>query len=354
MYRLFVLAVIAATCGAQGPSAQVFEGTLTGLEQHVAAGGGCVVLLDTVGELTSGQASILGLQAGTRVAVADGLARPERLRIDPASPVTAMVAAGGWKGRVASVPRSALKDGLVLLADGDRPVTWVREHGKARVVATSSLAREHDAVGAVHRLRALAWAGRAERPGRPKDATVLFYGGATDHWVAEKGGGPCAWKVVDGALEVTPGKGSIMTRETYGDFRMHVEFKVPEGKGNSGVYLQRRYEVQILNTPSLEPKPHFCGSLYRYRKPDVNAALPVGVWQTYDIRFRQPRWKGEKKTEDARITVVHNGIVVHDDFELARKTGAGKPEGPKPMPILLQDHGWKIRFRNLWIQRLGS
>ncbi|MAB88675.1 MAG: hypothetical protein CMJ90_04360 [Planctomycetes bacterium] len=348
MRILSLLTVIAFTCGAQTPAARVFEGSLAGLEQHVSAGGGCVVLLDGVGALTGEQAAILGVETGTRVAVGDGLAR----RPGPASALTAMVADGGWKGRLATVPRSALKDGRVLLADGERVVAWAREHGGARIVATSSMARDHDAVGAVHRLQALAWAGRAAPPERPKDAVVLFDGGATDHWVTEKGGGPCGWKVIDGALEVTMGKGSIMTREPYGDFQLHVEFRVPEGKGNSGVYLQRRYEVQILNTPALEPKPNFCGSLYRYRKPDVNAALPVGVWQTYEITFRQPRWADGKKTKNARITVVHNGLMVHDDFELARKTGAGKPEGPDPMPILLQEHGGKIRFRNLWIQRL--
>jgi len=182
----------------------------------------------------------------------------------------------------------------------------------------------------------------------PKDAVVLFGGKTTENWVMEKSGAPCAWAVKDGVLHA--GKGSIMTRKPYGDFQLHLEFVVPEGEGNSGVYIQRRYEVQILNSHGKDPEPHFCGSLYRFRAPDVNAARPPGVWQTYDIAFRQPRWKDGKKTANARITVIHNGVLVHNNVELPRKTGAGKKEGPRPLPILLQDHGAKVRFRNVWLR----
>ena len=184
----------------------------------------------------------------------------------------------------------------------------------------------------------------------PPGATVLFGGSGADRFVMEKGGGPCSWPVEDGAL--VAGKGSIMTRGVHGDFELHLEFEVPEGVGNSGVYLQRRYEVQILNTWGKPTRPNHCGALYRFRKPDYNAALPPGRWQTYDITFRQPRWKDGKKTGPARITVLHNGIVVHQDVALTRKTGAGKKEGPEPGPILLQDHGARVRFRNIWVRSL--
>jgi len=170
-------------------------------------------------------------------------------------------------------------------------------------------------------------------------------------------GKPCSWPVADGVLEV--GKGSVMTKEKVQDFQMHVEFNIPEppegakdqARSNSGVYIQRRYELQILESYGLEP-PAFnsCGSIYRQKPPDKNAAKKAGEWQTYDITFKAARFDGAgKKTESARITVVWNGVKVHDDYEIKDKTGAGKPEGPEAGPILLQDHGAKVRFRNLWI-----
>ncbi len=190
----------------------------------------------------------------------------------------------------------------------------------------------------------------------PRDAVVLFDGKDTSQWVHE-GGKPCSWTVADGAL--VAGKGSIMTRESYQDFRLHVEFNVPQppqgakdqARGNSGVYIQRRYEVQILDSFGQDP-PAFngCGSLYRQRAPDRNMSRKPGEWQTYDITFRGARFDSSgKKTENARITLVWNGVKVHDDVELKDKTGAGRPEGPEPGPILLQDHGAPVRFRNIWI-----
>ncbi|HVR83150.1 MAG TPA: DUF1080 domain-containing protein [Planctomycetota bacterium] len=169
-------------------------------------------------------------------------------------------------------------------------------------------------------------------------------------------GKPCDWPLVDGALEV--GKGHMITKEKYQDFQLHVEFNIPEppegakdqARSNSGVYLQRRYEVQILESYGQDP-PLFngCGSLYRQKAPDKNAAKKPGEWQTYDITFKAARFEGGKKTAGARITVVWNGVKVHDDYEIKDKTGAGKPEGPEPGPILFQDHGAKVKFRNIWI-----
>jgi hypothetical protein len=172
----------------------------------------------------------------------------------------------------------------------------------------------------------------------------------------QEDGKPCAWPVADGVLEV--GKGNIITKEKYQDFQLHVEFNIPEppegakdqARSNSGVYIQRRYEVQILESYGQEP-PAFngCGSIYRQKAPDKNAAKKAGEWQTYDITFRGARFQDGKKTEGARITVVWNGVKVHDDYEIKDKTGAGKPEGAEPGSILLQDHGAKVKFRNLWI-----
>jgi len=186
----------------------------------------------------------------------------------------------------------------------------------------------------------------------PEGATVLD----ASQFVHEDGKAS-TWPVADGVLEV--GKGSILTKEKYADFQLHVEFNLAEspeaakgqGRSNSGVYIQRRYEVQILDSMTDDPpKNNGCASIYTRKAPDKNVGKKPGEWQTYDITFRAARFDGAgKKTESARITVVWNGVKVHDDYEIPDKTGAGKPEGPEPGPILLQDHGAKVKFRNLWI-----
>ena len=189
-----------------------------------------------------------------------------------------------------------------------------------------------------------------EKP--PAGATLLDASQFT-----QEDGKPCGWPVVDGALEV--GKGSVITKEKYQDFQLHVEFNIPEppegakdqARSNSGVYIQRRYEVQILESFGEDPpRNNGCGSLYHQKAPDKNAAKKAGEWQTYDITFKAARFDAAgMKTEGARITVIWNGVKVHDDYEITGKTGAGKAEGPEPGPILLQDHGAKVKFRNLWI-----
>jgi len=195
----------------------------------------------------------------------------------------------------------------------------------------------------------LAWSTQDKAP---EGATVI-----DASQLVHEDGKPCDWPVVDGALEV--GKGSVITKEKYQDFQLHVEFNIPEppegakeqARSNSGVDIQRRYEVQILESYGQEP-PAFngCGSIYRQKAPDKNAAKKAGEWQTYDITFRGARFDASgKKSEGARITVLWNGVKVHDNYEIKDKTGAGKPEGPEPGPILFQDHGAKVKFRNIWI-----
>lgn len=173
---------------------------------------------------------------------------------------------------------------------------------------------------------------------------------------------PFPWRVEDGVLEIVPGSGSVVTRDSYGDFRMHVEFNVnskerhSQDNGNSGVYIQQRYEVQILNSHGQPLNNNECGALYRFRAPDRNASRPAGEWQSFRIVFRSPRWSedGGTKTENARISVSHNGILIHDNVELPDKTGAGRQEGPDPRPIRLQGHGNPVRFRNVWIEELRT
>ena len=165
-------------------------------------------------------------------------------------------------------------------------------------------------------------------------------------------------------MQVVPGSGSIMTKQPYRDFKMHIEFRTPQmppdvvgqDRANSGVYIQRRYEVQILDSYGLEPKFNDCGALYRFKKPDSNACMMPGRWQSYDIIFHAARFDGTgenaEKIQNARITVRQNGILIQDNVELQNKTGAGRPEGPEPGPILLQDHGNEVEFRNIWIEPL--
>ena len=182
---------------------------------------------------------------------------------------------------------------------------------------------------------------------------ALFDGSDFSKWTDVKGN-PVQWKLSKGTMEIVPGTGSIVTKKSFQDFRMHIEFNLPEdGKTNSGVYIQRRYEVQIIDSYGKDFRPGMCASLYKQKSPDQNVCKKPGQWQSYDIFFRAARYKtsGDKseKTQNARITVLHNNVLVHDDAELLNKTGSGQPEGPDPDSILLQDHGGKIRFRNIWI-----
>jgi hypothetical protein len=179
----------------------------------------------------------------------------------------------------------------------------------------------------------------------PPGAIVLFDGSHVDEF--EPG------QIVGDNLLLA----GAITKRQFRDFRLHVEFRTPymphargQGRANSGAYLQKRYEVQILDSFTLPGAANECGGLYRQRPPDLNMALPPRTWQTYDIDFTAARFDEEgRKTANARITVIHNGVPIHDDVELPNKTGAGNPEGPSPGPIRFQWHGNPVHFRNIWI-----
>ncbi|MCH7228240.1 DUF1080 domain-containing protein [Haloferula sp. A504] len=202
----------------------------------------------------------------------------------------------------------------------------------------------------------------AGKEGMPADAVQLV--GPEGHMlIPENDKVKNQWVFEDGVLTASPKWDSLVTPENYRDFRLHVEFNVNDRKdaksaeenGNSGIYIQQRYEVQILNSHGVSEKdykPSYAGSLYKLKKPDKLVSRPAGEWQSYDIVFRAARFEGGEKTENARITVVHNGEVIHDDYEIPRKTGAGKPEGPEPGPIKFQGHHNPVKFRNVWIQKL--
>jgi len=213
------------------------------------------------------------------------------------------------------------------------------------------------------------WKDYAEPPevkiklGKSNGADMLFDGSNFSHWVGD-GNKSIGWEIEDGAMKIVPRTGSIVTRENYRDFRMHLEFKLPEmapgirgqDRANSGIYIQRRYEVQILDSYGLEPQDNDCGAIYKFKAPDTNACARPNQWQSYDIIFRAARYDSEdpyaKKLENAKITVWQNGILIHRNVTIPNKTGAGRIEGPDPGPILLQDHGNVVWFRNIWIEPL--
>ncbi len=197
---------------------------------------------------------------------------------------------------------------------------------------------------------------------RPPDAGELV--GPNTYNLVPEGAEPTKWVFADGILTASPVWDSVVTKDSYRDFRMHVEFNVNEAKdaknreadGNSGVYIQKRYEVQIHNSfgiPEAEYTHSYGGSIYRQKKPDRLVSRKAGEWQSYDIVFRAARFDGEKKTENARITVFQNGELIHDDYAITGKTGAGEKEGPEPRPGKLQGHHNPVRFRNVWIQKLA-
>lgn len=147
------------------------------------------------------------------------------------------------------------------------------------------------------------------------------------------------------------------SREAFGDMKLHVEFRTPfmptaggQARGNSGVYLQNRYEVQILDSFGLAGEWNECGGLYKVRKPTVNMAFPPLSWQTYDIDFRAARFDDDgDKVSPARITVHHNGVLIHEDVVIPDQTGGGDAESAAPGPVYLQDHSDPVFFRNVWV-----
>jgi len=153
-----------------------------------------------------------------------------------------------------------------------------------------------------------------------------------------------------------------ITRMAVHDFQLHVEFRTPykpaardQGRGNSGIYIQQRYEVQVLDSFGLPTVFNGGGALYHQRPERLNMCLPPLTWQTYDIYFRAARWDAcGRKSAPARITVLHNGVQVHSNQVLPTKTGAGKPEAANDLPILFQNHGNPVQYRNLWMVNLAD
>lgn len=198
----------------------------------------------------------------------------------------------------------------------------------------------------------------------PSDAVVLFDGSNLSEWRGQDGG-PAKWIVRDGYVEVAPGTGTLVSARSFGDVQLHIEWRTPtppkgdgQDRGNSGVFLMGMYEVQVLDSYQNDTYPDGqAGAIYGQNPPLANASRPPGQWQTYDIVFRRPRFNQDGSLQrPARITVLQNGVLVQDAFELSGPT-AHRARPPysthaDKLPLRLQDHGNPTRYRSIWVREL--
>jgi hypothetical protein len=193
----------------------------------------------------------------------------------------------------------------------------------------------------------------------PAGAIVLFDGKSLDGWTKRDGKSPPTWKLTGGAMQAQKGGGDIISKEKFdGSFKLHVEFRVPyqpnlkgQARGNSGVYLQGRYEVQVLDSYGLKSGGNDCGAIYGVAAPAFNACKAPTVWQTYDIEFQAPTCQGGKKIAPGVMTVYHNTVKIHDKVKITSDNTTSGAGGDvcTPGPILLQDHGDPVQYRNIWV-----
>jgi len=213
---------------------------------------------------------------------------------------------------------ASIKDGVVTVKDGDRTTGTLKK-----------VVRKSPTLGA--------------KP--PNGAVVLFDGTTPDAF--EKG------RMTEDGLLME----GCTSKQKFQNFTIHIEFRTPfkpgargQGRGNSGFYAQGRYEVQILDSFGLQGRHNECGGVYSIAPPRVNMCFPPLSWQTYDVDFTAAKFDGDKKVENAKMTVRHNGVVVHEDLELPKSTTASPlRDGPEPGPVFFQNHGNPVRFRNIWV-----
>jgi hypothetical protein len=198
----------------------------------------------------------------------------------------------------------------------------------------------------------------------PSDAVILFDGKDVSKWKGNNGAA-VKWTLADGALTVVGGAGEITSRDSFGDCQLHVEWRTPaevkgegQGRGNSGIFLMGRYELQVLDSYQNRTYSNGqAGSIYKQHIPLANAARPPGEWQTYDVIFTAPRFHADGRLQSpARMTVLHNGVLIQHDAVLWGPTEyIGLPVYQKhgeKQPLMLQDHGDKVSYRNIWVRPL--
>ncbi len=199
----------------------------------------------------------------------------------------------------------------------------------------------------------------------PSDAIMLFDGRSLDGW-SKKAGGEAEWKLEGGYMEVAPGTGNICTDTKLGDCQMHLEWMEPEvikgdgqGRGNSGVFMMELYEIQVLDgyeNPTYADGT--CGGLYGQCPPLVNPSRKPGEWQSYEVVWTAPRFDGDRLVSPAYVTVLQNGVLIHHHKELIgptrhKITTCYQPHPPEA-PLMLQDHGDLVRYRNIWYRPLSG
>lgn len=206
----------------------------------------------------------------------------------------------------------------------------------------------------------------ADKPGTaPSDAIVLFDGKNLDEWIGADGK-PTKWKLVNGTLESVDKAGYISTKKQFGSMQLHIEWQTPsevkgssQGRGNSGVFLMGKYEIQVLDSFNNDTYPDGqAAAVYGQQPPLVNVSRGPGQWQSYDIVFHRPIFKDGKVERPATVTILHNGVLVHDNYEIKgttfhKRRAEYQPHGDTG-PLQIQDHGNPVHFRNIWVRELAD
>lgn len=244
----------------------------------------------------------------------------------------------GWDGEEKNEVEATAEEGKVVFTKPDSDVRGVLADGRLDVVAGDGTT-----IGTLEKVER-----KSPTLGKkaPEGAIVLFDGTSADAW--QNG------RLTDDGLLVQ----GATSKQTFGDHTLHIEFRLPfkpkargQGRGNSGLYLQGRHEIQMLDSFGLAGENNECGGIYSVKKPDVNMCLPPLAWQTYDVEFTAAKFDADgKKTANARMTVHHNGVKIHDNVEIPKSTTAAPTgEGADKGPIFLQDHGNPVHYRNIWV-----